>query len=207
MKPHRRVWEAASLVLSILLSLTTKQSLALGWTATLLIWSCHGIKCHFSNILSFSCVYLVWERSIFHLEIKPLLGQLASRVKPLDYCKQIFLTLNAVKDPIQEKQKSLRKPLLSNLGSVHTHRYPPTIIIQEITWFLYLVKVFVKVICMGKLAGIISPLSSQGLDCPYRYSIQNKNGNFAFLGFFSCLVYTNLKVKQIKPGKGSSNWE
>ena len=42
---------------------------------------------------------------------KALFGQLASRVIPLDYCNQIFLTLNATKNPIQEQQKSLRKCL------------------------------------------------------------------------------------------------
>lgn len=97
MKPLRGVWEAARLVHSVLLSLTHRTEPCTGMDRTLLIWSCHGIRFHFSNSLSFPNAYLIWERSISHLEIKPLLGQLASRVKPLDYCNQIFLTLNAVK--------------------------------------------------------------------------------------------------------------
>lgn len=163
-----------------------------------------GSNFTFQIILSFPNVYLVGKRPISHLEIKPLLDQLASRIKPLDHCNQIFLTLNAVKNPTEEQQKSLRKPLLSHLSSVHTHRYSSTSITQKRTCCLYLVKVYIKVVYVGKFTCIILPLSLQGLHCPYRYSIQKELGGL-LVCFFSGLVYIILKVEQIKPGKGSSN--
>lgn len=68
-----------------------KQTPALGWTATILIWPYQVIKCHFLNILSFPSAYLAWKWSIFHPEKRHFFGKLTSRVNPLDYCNQVFL--------------------------------------------------------------------------------------------------------------------
>lgn len=55
------------------------------------------------------------EKVHFPSRKKALIGQLASSVNPLDYCNQVFLTLNAMKNPMQEQQKSLRKCLLAKV--------------------------------------------------------------------------------------------
>lgn len=65
----------------------------------------------------------------------------------------------------------------------------------------YFVKVFIKVVWMGKLTSIVIPLRSYGFNCLYRYSIPNKRD------FFSCLAYVILKVKQVKTEKGHSSLE
>ena len=64
----------------------------------------------------------------------------------------------------------------------------------------YFVKVVINVGCMGDLTSIVIPLRSQGFNCLYRYSIQNKRVFFLF-------SYVMLKVQQIKPEKGSSSLE
>lgn len=114
-KPHRRVWKAASLVLSTLLSLiheadtctemdsyTSDLALSSNWMSLLkypkLSWCLFGM-----------------ETVCFPSRKKALFGRLASRINPLDYCNQVFLTLNAMKNPIQEQQKSLRKCLVAKV--------------------------------------------------------------------------------------------
>lgn len=69
-------------------------------------------------------------------------------------------------------------------------------------------KMFNKVVHMGKLTSIVIALRSQGFNCLYRYSIQNKRlFLFVCLLAFFCLEYVILKAKQIKLEKGRSSLE
>lgn len=156
---HRRVWEAASLVLSILLPLTHKTE------------PCTGMDSNTSDlVLSWNQIplfkYSKLSQCQFSMEKVHLPPRNKATLRPIGFkgkaswlLQTDFPYIKCCEKPNQEHQKSFRKPLLSHLNSVHTHRYSSTIIVQERTWYLYLVKVFIKVICVRKLTCIILPLS------------------------------------------------
>lgn len=90
-EPHRRVWKAASLVLSTLVSLTNEAD------------TCTGVDSYNSDLALSSnqmslLKYPKLSQCLFGMEMvhfpsrkKSFFGKLTSRVNPLDYCNQVFL--------------------------------------------------------------------------------------------------------------------
>lgn len=99
--------------LSCLLS-PTKQTPALGWTATLLIWPYQVIEFHFSNILSFSDAYLAWKWSIFHLE-KKALWSISFKGKPSWLLQSDFPYIKCYGKP-NSRTREITQEVLSSKG-------------------------------------------------------------------------------------------